>query len=517
MVLVKELELLFDGRIRVIFFGGASTYLIPLIVATSFPNITLIRLSGQPATFVNIDTTIETIDGVPFVGTFDDLEILLRQMAIDANIIFSDSVLNGGGGGSGGATEANQVLEIEATESIIEKLMPLNFDAFARLRISQPQTVFDSKQISDNQPLFFDDQQTSGAGTSSTYNTNQASTTLAVSNLTAGTRVRQTFRRFNYQPGKSFLFIRTAIVGVLSSGNTKRLGLYDNQNGFFFEFTTVAKVVIRSYTSGAAIDTAIVQSSWNLDKLDGTGTSGITLDFTKTLIYFCDFEWLGVGSVRFGFFIDGMPIYCHQFNNSNINTVVYMSTPNLPLRTEISNSGAGGVASITDICSTVIVEGGRQRTGVSFGLNRDDNTLVTLNSLAIFPTIGIRLKTTHLGALIDLVSTYVSCSSSATYSWYLILSPTVVGVVPTWLNLTNSSIQYCYPTNTTTLTGGTIIATGVGTDTAQIQLGVSSMISNELLLGSNIAGTPQELFLAVKRLTGTTETFYSCLTLNDTH
>lgn len=40
-------------------------------------------------------------------------------------------------------------------------------------------------------------------------------------------RVRQTFKRFNYQPGKSQLIIRTEILGVSNTGITKRLGLFD--------------------------------------------------------------------------------------------------------------------------------------------------------------------------------------------------------------------------------------------------------------------------------------------------
>ena len=78
-----------------------------------------------------------------------------------------------------------------------------SIDAFARLRVSNPYTIFDSKQIHDNLPRRWDDQEISGSGTTSTYNTNEASTTIAVSSLTAGRRVRQTFMRFNYMPGKS--------------------------------------------------------------------------------------------------------------------------------------------------------------------------------------------------------------------------------------------------------------------------------------------------------------------------
>jgi hypothetical protein len=107
--------------------------------------------------------------------------------------------------------------------------MPIvsNMDAFYRMRVSNPQTIFDSKQLSDNQPLFWDDAQTSGSGTGSSFNANQASTTISVGNATAGTRVRQTFRHFNYQPGKSQLIIMTGIVGAAATGITKRLGLFN--------------------------------------------------------------------------------------------------------------------------------------------------------------------------------------------------------------------------------------------------------------------------------------------------
>ena len=78
-------------------------------------------------------------------------------------------------------------------------------DAFGRLRISEPFTIFDSKQLHNNQPLFWDDAETSGTGTSSAHSSARASTTISVSATTAGKRVRQSLQRFNYQPGKSQL------------------------------------------------------------------------------------------------------------------------------------------------------------------------------------------------------------------------------------------------------------------------------------------------------------------------
>ena len=147
-------------------------------------------------------------------------------------------------------------------------------DAFNRLRVANPITLFDSKQIHDNKPLFWDDQEVSGSGTSSTYNTNQASSTIAVSNLTAGKRVRQTRQRFNYQPGKSQLVMFTGNAVSMDTGITKEVGYFDDNNGLFFRITaTDAAVVVRTNTSGSPVDTVVPRSSWNGDKLDGNGPS----------------------------------------------------------------------------------------------------------------------------------------------------------------------------------------------------------------------------------------------------
>ena len=75
--------------------------------------------------------------------------------------------------------------------------------------------------------------------------------------------------------------------------------------------------VRRTFVSGSAVDAdEIAQSDWNTDKLDGTGPSGIILDESKAQILWWDFEWLGVGTVRCGFVIDGLFRTCHVFNHA---------------------------------------------------------------------------------------------------------------------------------------------------------------------------------------------------------
>lgn len=389
-------------------------------------------------------------------------------------------------------------------------------DAFGRLRVSNPVTIFDSKQLVDKQPLFWDDQLVSGSGGASTYNTNQSSTTLSVASSTAAVRVRQTFRRFNYQPGKSQLILLTGIFDTGGTGIIKRIGQFDANNGLFFEQNgTTLNVVRRTKTSGTVVDNPIAQSSWNIDKLDGTGESGITLDVTKTQIFVIDYQWLGVGTVRFGFEIDGKLYYVHQINNANNLNLVYMSTPNLPLRVEIINDGTGAANSLTHICASVVTEGGLQETGFSLATDRGATPLVTLNDTSFYPLVALRLKSTYLGVNIDIKKASIVVSSSTLYHWVLLLNPTVVGTALSFTGITNSALEAGVgTTNATTVTGGTVLDSGY--ELSQNESELMAIFPNKLAIGSNIANTSDILVLAVQRITGTTESFYAGLTWNET-
>lgn len=389
-------------------------------------------------------------------------------------------------------------------------------DAFQRVRSSQPETIFDSKTISDNLPLVYDDQQTAGAGTSSTFSSNRASVTLGVSAATAGTRVRQTFQHFNYQPGKSQLVLLTGVVGAAAAGITKRWGLFQASNGLFFEQnSTGLRVAVRSFVTGVAVTTYVDQASWNIDPMDGTGPSGITLDPTKTQIFVMDFQWLGVGSIRFGVSIGGAIYYVHKVDNANVQTAVYMSSPNLPVRWEIENSGAGGAATVEVICATVISEGGQSTPGGDRGTDRGNTPVVTLNSAALFPLIAIRLKSTYLGSFVKPLTASIICTSTSAYRWMLLRNPTVVGVALAFASVADSAVEAAVTmVNTTTVTGGTLIASGYAL--AANDGGVQLNANTDFALGSNIAGTSDILVLAIQRLTGTTETFYASMGWHET-
>lgn len=387
-----------------------------------------------------------------------------------------------------------------------------SIDAFGRWRTSNPQTLFDSKQIFDKQPLFWDDQETSGSGTTSTYNTNQASTTIAVAGTTAGTRVRQTFQRFNYQPGKSQQIFMTAVVAdAIVSGITRRVGQFDDNNGLFFELDGSGDIyaVRRTNTSGSPVDNKVVSSSWNIDPFDGSGPSGVTLDATKAQIIIIDYEWLGVGRVRMGFVIDGVIYYGHEFLNANNLSLVYMSSPNLPLRFEISNNGTGAAADMTCICASVLSEGGQQETGAIFS-DSLENSFVNANSVGTYyALLGIRLKSGYIGINVSLVTQSILAATNDNLLWQLRFNPSVAGTF-TYNDVTNSAVQIAKGDtsgnpSTTTVTLGQVVASGYALGNSA----ETNPITTARKLGAAIDGTQDELVLCVNPLASNLDVYGS--------
>lgn len=379
--------------------------------------------------------------------------------------------------------------------------MGTNTDAFGRLRVSEPTTLFDSKQIFDNQPLYFDDQEVSGSGTGSVWSKARASSAIAVAATTAGKRVRQTFQRFNYQPGKSQLILCTGILDLLGGGTgiTTAMGYFDDDNGIFASNDEgVPTLTIRSSVGGSAVNDAVAQSAWNGDKLDGTGASGITLDLTKTQIWWCDIEWLGVGSVRCGYVIDGSFVLCHTFHHANSVGAVYMSTPNLPIRYEIENDGTGALSTMEHICSTVISEGGLQANGQLHYVSTEGTHLNANTANVEYAVIGLRLKSTHIGQQIDFVAETMLNATSDDFEWTVKFNPTVAGTF-TYADVANTSLQAAIGATANTVTGGVTIAGGMAVSTNSGGA-ITSELNNALRLGVALDGTLDTMVLCVRPL-----------------
>lgn len=374
-----------------------------------------------------------------------------------------------------------------------------NLDAFGRLRSSEPYSLFDGKTLLNACPTWWDDTQVSGGSTTSTFSAARASTTLAVGASTAGKRVRQTFRRFPYTPGKSHLILVTFLHGALATGISRKIGFFDDSNGIFLDTTGAATVKItrRTYVGGSASDTdSIAQASWNLDPMDGSGPSGIDLDFEKVQILVIDLEWLGVGRVRVGFNVDGVTYYAHEFRNANNLTSVYMSSPNLPIRYEIENGGTGGAASLEAICSTVISEGGADPIGRPFGIaNAAIRTTINGTGATRYALLAVRIAAANaaFGYIQPIHASMVGTTAGDTFAWELVLDATIAGS-PTWNALTNSVAEYVDGTSSNTVTGGTILASGVGYSESEITIDPQKIQGP----GMSRGGTPQTLALVIR-------------------
>lgn len=380
-------------------------------------------------------------------------------------------------------------------------------DSFGRWRTSDPVTLFDSKQIFDNQPLFWDEELESGADITSAHSTNTASTVITYDGgSTGGTYTRQTFMRFNYQPGKSQLVYMTGILDRSGGGAgiTRRIGYFDDNNGLFFEDDQgTIKVVRRTSVTGSPVDNEVSQSSWNVDPLDGTGPSGITVDWSKTQIFAIDFEWLSVGRVRMSLIINGLSRTAHEFLNANVLDKAYMSTPNLPLRYQIVAQAESAVSTMECICGTVISEGGSRDLGVlryksTSGTHIDANTENT-----IYAILGVRLKSTHIGATIKVVSASIAeHQGNKEFEWLAIFNPTVAGTF-TYANETNSALQTATGATANTVTGGTVMTGGV-LSSGQKGGSFELSIATSRLLGAKIDGTVDEIVLCVRPIGGST-------------
>jgi hypothetical protein len=347
-----------------------------------------------------------TVSGNVGVTSLGNVDLTGNTLPVSGNVtVFqgTDPWLVSGNVGISG--NANVILADDASVIISGFSGPVS-DAFGRLRVSNPYTLFET------QARYFDHGQfaSNTSGTANVvYVSNQSSYQLNVGSASGDSVLRETLKPFPYQPGKSQLTLNTFCMNTPKTNLRQRVGLFDANDGVFFENDgTYNYFVIRSASTG--VEERVRQDAWNVDQLNGTGPvtnpSGYTLYPDRTQIMFADVEWLGVGSVRVGFVINGGYVICHIFNHANQvgNTKVYMTTATLPVRYEITNTGATtGNSMMTQICSTVVSEGGFQLSGT--GNPRAASHLIGSpvrlpNDQTFLPIMSIRLKSTNLNAVV---------------------------------------------------------------------------------------------------------------------
>jgi hypothetical protein len=364
-----------------------------------------------------------------------------------------------------------------------------NIDAFGRLRVAQPKTLLDAKHLSDKLPLVFNEYLTNTA--TSTFSANDSMVVLTTNNIN-DIGIRQTKQYFNYQPGKSTLALFTGKLHPYPN-IVKRVGLFQGSStppheptdGMYLEVTNDGPS-FNIVKNNSSIRT-IPQSAWNFDKLDGTGNSGVVIDLSAAQIFALDYEWLGIGRVRFGFVQSGKLHYAHYENHINQLDRPYITSPNQPVRYEIRQLG-NTQGSLHQICSTVITEGGEDNIGTTTAIISDEIANI---DTAKHVLVAIRLKDIARNSSAFLKSIEVLNTSTSNPGVFdVLVNPTTYSQPLTWVDIEGTVLQRASITTNITVTGGhslykRFVPSGHGNSSTTELL---SLLGENAKIGVNIDG-----------------------------
>jgi len=378
-------------------------------------------------------------------------------------------------------------------------------DAFGKWRVSNPTTVFNHKQISDSGSFYFDIKTIENGDV--VWNSGSANSVLSVTTTSGSSAIKQTKQIFPYQPGKSQLIMMTGNFGTGVGGIKKTMGSFDKEDGYYFQMSGSSfGIGLRSTLNDVFTDTFVSQSNWNLDKMDGTGPSGNTLDVTKSQIFTVDYEWLGVGRVRYGIVFDGSTSYVHEINNNNTLNSVYLKNPNLPIRAEITtNYNASSTSELIMICSTVISEGGFDNTGRRIPVTNLGGS--SINTSQYGAVLAVRYKDEYISSVQSIPETLQFLvapgnNSPFTGRWDLLVNPTIADAF-SWNDVSGSVNlqQAVFNPNASNVTNtGIVLSTGYFAGTAGSGVGESINLDPYYGLGRTINKTSDVLVLAIKAI-----------------
>lgn len=389
------------------------------------------------------------------------------------------------------ATIARDENRVPFIASSVDEDSP-TIDAFSRARVSNPNYVFDTNFQYDLQPLVWEAVTAESGATVTHDSTNRNVLFTTSSTPTGGASYVQTYEHFRYQAGRSQAALITFNFIETEPNTTKFVGYSDGSNGIELQLTSSgAQLALLSDTDKG--DETVIQANWNLDKLDGKGESGITVDWTKTHIFFVDFQWLGVGRVRCGLDIDGKIVYVHEFQHANVQTVAYMQTANLPLRAGMTCTGASSTT-MRLICASVMSEGGQEDIGgynFSVGVNGTAGNdarahILSLRPETTFNSIANRSK--FVLESIDIANT-----GTATVKWELCLGQAISGTTTyNAVNATYSAMEY---NSAGTISGSPtiVIASGYVPASVQAKGAISATVANKYPITLDQAGAVRAL------------------------
>jgi hypothetical protein len=472
--------------------GGGNTVLVPPINNPNTASLTLVNQVASITTLVGANSnrvgyqifndssaTLYVYYGTNNVDNSQSLQIGPKQVYESAENVFVGNIYGqwvSAGSGLARVTEytnnygvTGTIIVNQGTGALPDTLTPwqvtfpqYSLDAFGGVRVSPPYTLFDMSN-----KYGIDPEVTTSGSASATVTADPANSAfdLTVTAASGSYARARTNTWFKYQAGRGQRILQTVVHPDTGKSNQiRRWGYFDDNDGLFWQVSgTNFGFVRRTSTSGAPVETFISQSAFNVDKVDGTGQSGLNLDITKGNIYEMQFQWLGVGNVEL--YVNGIPV--HVIRNPNTLSNPYIKTAVLPCSWEVQNMAASTASSMKAICANVTSEGGNDPPEISFGVRASSSVGSGIANEA--PLIAIRQAQTVGGIDNRIIS------------------------LPRMLNMatTTKAAFFRVIANPTTITGGTWVSAD-SLSAMEVNSGSTGWTGGSTILASYLAGTPSQ-------------------------
>jgi hypothetical protein len=272
-----------------------------------------------------------------------------------------------------------------------------------------------------------------------------------------------------YISGQSQLWESSVIVGDDGKSNVvRRWGLFDDEDGFFFELSGTQKAfIIRSTINGSTSDNRILQSNWNRDTFDGgngaSNRSDISLDMSKANDYWIDYSW-PTGQTRFGIVEDGVRRIAHIEQIANQGTVPFTRNGSLPVRWEQENVGvAASISELRCFSTRVWTEGDFMPRDVSRRFSQGTGQISVSNTetpiISVKPNLtSSNGRTNHAVMLFDFITGYAISGSNEDQVKINVYASSDAALLGETYSSTPTGALFEVDTDATTFFGGTKVA-----------------------------------------------------------
>ncbi|MDQ1326692.1 MAG: hypothetical protein QG564_1824 [Campylobacterota bacterium] len=392
----------------------------------------------------------------------------------------------------------------------------LQMDATGKLRVSNHSIIFeDISEYSKNLDKW-NEKVVNGA--SITLNQNNSGITLNTSTTLSSKAIRQTKQYFKKQVGNSLMVGFSLNFNGNQTDIKKSAGYYDNNNGVYLKLQNgVFSLNLRSKSSGSIIEENITQANFNIDKLDGTGESGLTLDLTKIYYFFFDFNCFCTGKIRCYIATANGQVLFHQFDKFELSNT-FLGTLTLPIRYEIEQLGVTNIGTMTHFTSFLAVENNvnLDHDLNTISLGRTTRTIATTIShiLSIRPKLIYQGKENRANILPSQMNHYVDSSGKA------VLVEIWVGGTVTGGAWTEISAESATEYNITATAFNTTNASKIYSEYIPVNSGGATVTESlqKAFLSLNIDGDAADTMTIVGYNLGTGSTgIYSAMAIKEYH